>query len=454
MNKQDYELFQQIQDYSLDKLEAPLPFSQRLARENGWSPSYAQQVIAEYKKFVFLAVVADHVVTPSDQVDQVWHLHLTYTRSYWQEFCPKILQMPLHHEPSRGGYQEQTKYRQCYEQTLASYELFLGEKPPNIIWPNSQICFGKDLHFSRINTQNYWFIPKISWQFIPLVKRQSLLFLFILLTFSTLVTGCQSLTKIINPLDMAGPEFLAFYFQLSVIIFIVASLLRWLLRLPNSQGKPRYVFLDLYETAYLAGGEWHVIQTVITALTHRGYTTVNRQTSTVFLVANINQLSDSMEMAIAEAIKTENNFSKLRSLSLEPIQCLKEKLTSLELLVSPKEAVKAKLYPSVLIGLLLLLGITKICVGISRDKPVGFLIVFCVLIFWLGIAFLNPVHRSRYGDRILQHLQTVRKDLRTQSYSPDGVALFGVGEPLLADLHVSSSSDGCGGGGCGGGCGG
>ena len=130
MNEQHQKLYQQIQDYSLDQLEDPFPFTKRLARENKWSLDYTQQAIAEYKKFVFLAMVADHTVTPSDQVDQVWHLHLTYTRSYWQEFCSQILQMPLHHEPSRGGYQEHTKYRQYYQQTLDSYEFFLGQKPP------------------------------------------------------------------------------------------------------------------------------------------------------------------------------------------------------------------------------------------------------------------------------------------------------------------------------------
>ena len=124
MNKQYIELYQRIQNFALDQPEDKFFFSKKLAKENNWSVNYTQQAIAEYKKFVFLAVVADHVVTPSDQVDQVWHLHLTYTHSYWQEFCPNILQMPLHHDPSRGGVREQSKYQKCYQQTLESYENF------------------------------------------------------------------------------------------------------------------------------------------------------------------------------------------------------------------------------------------------------------------------------------------------------------------------------------------
>ena len=59
----------------------------RLASENGWSREYAVRVMQEYRRFAFLAVAAGHPVSPSDAVDQAWHLHLVYTRSYWDEFC-------------------------------------------------------------------------------------------------------------------------------------------------------------------------------------------------------------------------------------------------------------------------------------------------------------------------------------------------------------------------------
>ena len=40
------------------------------------------------------AFVGRHI-GPSDEVDQAWHLHLVYTRSYWGEFCPNVLGKPL-----------------------------------------------------------------------------------------------------------------------------------------------------------------------------------------------------------------------------------------------------------------------------------------------------------------------------------------------------------------------
>lgn len=60
-----------------------LTFVGRLARDNGWKPGYAERVYREYLRFVFLAATAGHPVTPSVDVDEVWHLHLCYTRSYW-----------------------------------------------------------------------------------------------------------------------------------------------------------------------------------------------------------------------------------------------------------------------------------------------------------------------------------------------------------------------------------
>lgn len=162
MTAQQMELYERIQAFSLDQPDAQLPFSKRLARDNGWSLSYAQQVIEEYKRFAFLAVAADHPVTPSDQVDQAWHLHLSYTRSYWEEFCPQVLQTPLHHGPTLGGQAENVKFEDWYRQTLDSYAAFFNQAPPPDIWPAPEVRFGRDLHFVRVNTQQNWVISKLS----------------------------------------------------------------------------------------------------------------------------------------------------------------------------------------------------------------------------------------------------------------------------------------------------
>lgn len=160
MHSQKTELYQRLQDYSLDQPGVQFSFSQRLAQENCWSWAYTCRVIEEYKKFVFLAVIARHPVTPSDQVDQVWHLHLTYTRSYWQDFCPHVLQTPLHHDPTQGGVTEHGKFEDWYTRTLASYQKHFGQAPPQDIWPLPSERFGQELEFVRINLHRSWLLPK------------------------------------------------------------------------------------------------------------------------------------------------------------------------------------------------------------------------------------------------------------------------------------------------------
>jgi hypothetical protein len=146
--------------FVFDESEAALPFTARLARENRWPKAYAARAIEEYRRFMYLAVVAGHPVTPSDQVDQVWHLHLLYTRSYWDAFCGGVLGRPIHHGPTRGGRQEGVKFHAWYERTLESYARIFGEPPPADIWPESAIRFGADLHHVRVNAARNWIIPK------------------------------------------------------------------------------------------------------------------------------------------------------------------------------------------------------------------------------------------------------------------------------------------------------
>lgn len=160
MNSLQQQLYNRIKDYTFDRAGSEFTFSQRLARENGWSEEYTARVIQEYRKFVFLAVVAGHTVTPSEQVDRVWHLHLTYTRSYWDEFCPQILETSLHHQPTEGGNREREKYRDLYEQTKASYKAFFNSEPPLDIWSNTEDRFGKYLVAQQVNLVDNWVIPK------------------------------------------------------------------------------------------------------------------------------------------------------------------------------------------------------------------------------------------------------------------------------------------------------
>ena len=139
MNLQEQKTWQTLQNLAIDDKCASFKFSDRLARENGWSKKFALQCIEEYKKFVFLAKHAGHPVTPSLEVDEAWHLHMIYTRSYWEEMCKEI-EFQLHHGPTKGGKAEDVKFTDWYAKTKDSYRKFFGE-PPSAFWPSSEIRF-------------------------------------------------------------------------------------------------------------------------------------------------------------------------------------------------------------------------------------------------------------------------------------------------------------------------
>jgi len=131
----DSTLWERLQGYRFDPTTVDHPFERRLASAERWSLRKARRVVEEYRRFVFLALVADHAVTPSRAVDAAWHLHLLDTRGYWEEFCPAVLGRPLHHEPGRGATSESARHQEQYARTLTAYRRCFGTDPPPDIWP-------------------------------------------------------------------------------------------------------------------------------------------------------------------------------------------------------------------------------------------------------------------------------------------------------------------------------
>ncbi len=156
------QLWDRLQEYDPDDDDSAFSFSSRISSENGWSYLETFRVLEEYKRYLFLCIAVGHPVCPSEKVDQVWHLHLVYTHSYWDDLCRNVLQCPLHHNPTKGGESETEKHIQMYEQTLSDYQKFFNEEPPADIWPDAEKRFGEDTHFCRVNLQKYWLVPRIS----------------------------------------------------------------------------------------------------------------------------------------------------------------------------------------------------------------------------------------------------------------------------------------------------
>jgi hypothetical protein len=130
-------LWQNIQNFMLDDATAKFPFSKKLAKEQKWTVEFTNKAIEEYKKFMYLCCVSQSGASPSKIIDEVWHLHLTYTVNYWEKFCSTILQKNMHHHPSNGNETDKLKYKKWEINTLELYQNEFEQKPPNEIWlPN------------------------------------------------------------------------------------------------------------------------------------------------------------------------------------------------------------------------------------------------------------------------------------------------------------------------------
>lgn len=171
------EIKQLQQHLNLLSQDRKFSFIDRLCQENNWSKHFAQECIDEYIKFLYLIIHSQQELTPSDEVDQVWHLHLQYSRSY-QKMCEEI-GFFIHHEPTKGGRSQKNKFDIQYEKTKKIYEEILGTKPPVHIWDSAESRFKIKPQSVRVNRYYNWIINKSS--LIQILGASILLFIGVVL---------------------------------------------------------------------------------------------------------------------------------------------------------------------------------------------------------------------------------------------------------------------------------
>ncbi|RLT15989.1 MAG: hypothetical protein DWI24_00480 [Planctomycetota bacterium] len=228
-------LWSKIEQFPIDDPASDFSFSDRLARENGWSKSKTAAVIKEYLKFVFLACEAGHPVTPSLDVDEAWHLHMIYTRSYWTDLCQNTIERPLHHGPTKGGSSESSKFHEWYLNTLDSYSRLFDQPPPTEIWPAAKQRFSNQNNPVRINKATHWVIPKPHKRFssdrilfplnkIQMASTRTIVSVLLASVLALFMIGCNQEMEISNPLNsLAIWHFNVLYPILWVVILLITN---------------------------------------------------------------------------------------------------------------------------------------------------------------------------------------------------------------------------------------
>lgn len=105
----------------------------RLQESENWADDYIEDVLMEYRRFLYLARISPGQATPSDIIDRAWHAHMADSRDYIDLFCRRVFGEIQHHEPCIGP-EEMPRYHAQYEATRALYAREFGAEPPADIW--------------------------------------------------------------------------------------------------------------------------------------------------------------------------------------------------------------------------------------------------------------------------------------------------------------------------------
>ena len=416
MNLEHQQLLQRIEAFSLDELGAASPFTERLAQENHWDAAYARRVAVEYKRFAFLAVVAGHRVSPSDQVDQAWHLHLVFTDSYWNRFCAEVLRRPLHHQPSQGGAGERAKFGQWYEQTLASYRRLFGTEPPADIWPPAPVRASEDPHYTRVNTRRHWVIPKPS---LRLVLGCGLGLLL------CLTAGFSQLPRPIHATVTDGSVPLVVFLYIAALG--VPLLIGEGVRRKRNFGPPLPATLppppaDPYALAYLAHGDVTAVNAALVSLAHSDSISVTGKEPVVRRTGPLSDQAHPLERAIWERIGPDAGVTLpwLRKLVATELEFVADPLRESAWLLTREQRMWAAVVPSLIVALTI--PLIAVMVLLAKDVAAAFgMALIPVIAIGVVLSHQDSQRRTRAADQLVSRLQTKHRALASLSANWDAV---------------------------------
>lgn len=285
----------------------------------------------------------------------------------------------------------------------------------------------------------------------------------------------------LNIFDLPGPEFLLFYLIAFSLCSLASLLLPHLLRFPAYLPMHIAESLSPFDIAYLKSGNFGALRAALTALYNRDLITADGMlhlfTRNGFPAPP--QLSRIESKLLAHLESKPLHITELSNLHLGD-QFLRPQLLAQQLVLSPARRALLRFATALPLALLLITGLIKIGVGLSREKPVEFLTLLSIINFSLFMILLKLIPRTTLrGTRALLLLKSKNSALQfasrrnksdnTWSDEALAVALYGInglrfGSPLALALEIprpvrsisdAGGSSSCGGGGGGGaGCGG
>jgi uncharacterized protein (TIGR04222 family) len=287
--------------------------------------------------------------------------------------------------------------------------------------------------------------------------------------------------------DLTGPAFLAFYAAAFVLALWLGRRTKAQLLVPADAGPASPARLSVYEMACLAGGKERVIATALARMAHLGWLTQATQGSGCSVQLPLPPHAHEVERFLYREIEREPGqpFSALSRLDGGALQSMESSLRGQGWLVDPDAPRTAwvRRLAALPLQVLMVIGLLKVGVGLSRDKPVFFLLIFLAIsmLVWRSThaklprltpradAFLLDLNRRNAAlETTVRRSEHVAHDDLILAVALFGTAVLANGAWGWLDPRANSSGssggsggdasgggggDGGGGGGCGG-CGG
>lgn len=459
------ELWKRIENFELEKEDEEFGFLTKLSYENSWSVQFTEDAVYEYKKFMFLAAVSNTMVSPSKIIDIVWHQHLTYSKSY-EEFCA-ILGKKIKHIPSTGKKEEKEVLKKAVDYTKNAYSDYFEDRNETIWSVNS---FEESIKTDTIKGR------------LKYINDSQFTILGIPLLVPVFFLWKPVLLQIDNP----------YFIMIAVVLIIIAFSGIELLtnsgfnKVMKKIAENRYFkTLHSYELITLVENDVRrLIVYKVNDLFHKDALTTSKKNTKAIQLGTPTRSEDLYENVILnyyeEHAEKPLDFS-LQQIRNKPAYKKIENVATLvrEKIINSKRIVEDKLIISILTFTVYSFILSRLILGIMRDKPVFLLVILIAVTTVMSYFYLSKLYQRKlrkYFRDVFVEEKTIEEDryLNKIVHGEDIVLVSAVGlllvnnnlkklDPLSSNFSSDSSgsdNDSCSScsscsscGGCGG-CGG
>lgn len=366
-------LWNSILQFDFDQLQGDYPFSVRLANENRWTKAFTESAILEYKKFMYLAAVADVMVSPSAIVDVVWHQHLIFSKSY-HDFC-QLLGKDIQHVPSTHDKAQLVQFKKAEERTKEQYAEHFGEQPESI-WAYGNMLAGLKLR--------------------PANVKPRFLILFGVLIFCMLIVPFYYLLKPLY-LHIDNPYFILGFAAIVLAAYVILNLhnknsMNTVLRSFHHDSfvyhlKPlELVYLKTQRLSDVIGGP-------VNELINNGTIKITEQMISVSGTVDVQSAEQAQVVSILQDSGRIYYPKLLRLLAAKPIfRNISKSLTAFQYHFYQSKTF-AKLFANsfIVFVFLLMLPLIRIITGVERDKSIIQLLIVTAALFFFAVFYLRKL---------------------------------------------------------------